>query len=190
MKLLIPEAIRHQIIRYVEETAPYEVTGIGTITVDQKAESFQVSEIFLPQQKVSLSHCSFTPNALHKIIFDIVKDNPARAGDLRFRWHSHGEGKVFWSTIDEADIDNTDSDWTVNLVVNRQHDMLARLDLFQPFRLRNLPLTVINLEEIDSQIIAQCHAEAAEKIHYVPLTAKKESAKQKEGNYEHCSRSF
>lgn len=186
MKLIIPENIRRQIFCYIAETTPYEVTGIGTIVFIEKEQSFEISEIFLPRQKVDIAHCSFAPNALHEIIFDLIKDNPARAGDLRFRWHSHAEGKVFWSTIDEADIENTNSDWVVNLVVNQRHEMLARLDLFRPFRVKNIPLEIVNLEYIDPEIATQYRAEVERKVQRIsqgqaPTTR---SHHKKEGFYE------
>lgn len=160
--LYLPIAIWQQMSCYARAMSPCEVTGIGTIKANPNGD-FEVTEIFLPQQYVDIATSRFAEGALNEIIFDLVKDNPARAGELRFRWHSHGEGQTFWSQIDEQDIAASDADWMVNLVLNEQQEALARLDVFRPLRLHNIELQIQHAYTCDSELYRKYAEEARSK---------------------------
>ena len=134
MILHIPYRIWLQIREYVQAAQPNEVTGIGAIKVLNKQE-VRVTEIFLPRQKADPAYSEFAKGELAKIVSNFVRNNPASAGNLCFRWHSHGIGKVYWSSIDNEDIDHWKGKYVFNLVTNVQGDVLARVDIFEPFRL-------------------------------------------------------
>lgn len=172
--LHVPIHIWQRIRYYIDACAPHEVTGIGTIT-RISSTSLRVTEVFLPNQRSNASYCECDDEALNGIIFNLVEDNPARAGDLRFRWHSHANGQCFWSTTDQNDIDNWQSDWVVNLVSNVKGDSLVRLDLFKPFKVSNIPIElVIDLPENET-LRTECFAEAEQKVRIMvePLTPPK-----------------
>ena len=165
--LHIPIDIWQRIRYYIDACAPREVTGIGTITRISPTE-LRVTEVFLPNQCSNAGYCECDDEALNGIIFNLVEDNPARAGDLRFRWHSHANGQCFWSTTDQNDIDNWQSGWVVNLVANVKGESLVRLDLFQPFRIANVPLELaIDLPESEN-LRQTCFAEAKQKVRPLP----------------------
>ncbi len=165
--LHIPIQIWQRIRYYIDACAPREVTGIGTIEVVTSTE-LCVTEIFLPNQCSNAGYCECDDEALNGIIFNLVEDNPAEAGKLRFRWHSHANGQCFWSTTDQNDINNWQSEWVVNLVSNVKGDILARLDIFEPFRVANIPLeTIIEFPESE-ELRAQCFAEAKQKVRAIP----------------------
>ena len=91
--LHIPIQIWQRIRYYIDACTPREVTGIGTITrIDSR--TLRVTKVFLPNQCSSAGYCECDDEALNGIIFNLVEDNPALAGDLRFRWHSHGKRAV------------------------------------------------------------------------------------------------
>lgn len=166
MKLCIPSEIWQQMRGYCLASTPNEVTGIGTIKSIHN--DLFVDRIFIPRQLVSPGYCKSAKGAINEIIFNVAEDNPARAGELRFRWHSHAEGSVFWSATDEEDIEAWQGPWVVNLVMNVYHDYLARLDLFQGLRIKNIPLDVKIITPLSNAIMAQCRQEIAMKAKPIP----------------------
>ena len=165
--LHIPIQIWQRIRYYIDACTPREVTGIGTITrIDSR--TLRVTKVFLPNQCSSAGYCECDDEALNGIIFNLVEDNPALAGDLRFRWHSHANGQCFWSTTDQEDIHNWQSDWVINLVSNVKGDILARLDMFEPFRIANIPLEVIIDLPESEDLRRECFAEAQQKVRAIP----------------------
>lgn len=165
--LHIPIQIWQRIRYYIDACTPREVTGIGTITrIDSR--TLRVTKVFLPNQCSSAGYCECDDEALNGIIFNLVEDNPARACDLRFRWHSHANGQCFWSTTDQEDINNWQSDWVINLVSNVKGDILARLDMFEPFRIANIPLEVIIDLPESEDLRRECFAEAQQKVRAIP----------------------
>lgn len=165
--LHIPIQIWQRIRYYIDACTPREVTGIGTITrIDSR--TLRVTKVFLPNQCSNAGYCECDDEALNGIIFNLVEDNPARAGDLRFRWHSHANGQCFWSATDQEDINNWQSDWVVNLVSNVKGDILARLDMFEPFRIANIPLEVIIDLPESEDLRRECFAEAQQKVRAIP----------------------
>lgn len=167
MILHMPIDIWRRIQYYIVACAPREVTGIGTISQIGPKE-LQVTEIFLPNQCSNTCYCECDDEALNGIIFDLVEDNPARAGDLRFRWHSHANGGCFWSSTDQKDINNWEADWVVNLVANVRGDTLVRLDLFKPFRVENIPVDLVFEIPEDDELREACFAEAMQKVRVLP----------------------
>lgn len=167
MILHIPYDIWQRLKYYVQFSLPNEVTGIGAIRLDDK-ENCTVSGIFLPHQQVSPGFSEFADGALNTIITDFVGDNPTRVGELCFRWHSHGLGKVFWSGTDEQDISEWKGSWVINLVINARHDVLARLDIFEPFHHANIPITAVIDYPEDLALMAECQSMVKQKVNLIP----------------------
>lgn len=163
MTLHIPFMIWQKLRLYTELSLPNEVTGIGTVQVVDP-EHLLVTEIFLPYHKTSPGDCEFADGELNQIMYDLIERDPEHgASELRFRWHSHGYGNVFWSGKDENDINDWDASWVVNLVMNARGEYLARLDYFEPLRIREHPVTLqIDYPE-ELAIRAACQQELQQK---------------------------
>lgn len=127
-----------------------------------------VTKLFLPKQQTCSYFCDFEEGELNRIILDVVQENPVQAKSLCFRWHSHADGAVFWSTRDEQDIAAWKGDWTVNLVVNTLGEYLGRLDIFKPFRVSKIPLSVVVDYDIDMRISEKCAQEVQERLRVIP----------------------
>jgi len=168
MVLQIPFEIWRKLRYYTELSSPNEVTGIGTVAV-LDAENLEVTEVFLPRQLTSPAYCEFKEGELNGIIGDLIEQSPERAGQLRFRWHSHGQSDVFWSQKDEQDIASWDASWVVNLVMNVQGKHLCRLDYFQPLRVRNYPVELRVKYPDDFGVRAVCAQELSAKLTLVKL---------------------
>lgn len=142
MELHIPLAIWNQMQTYVKACLPCEVTGAGAIrTLDEN--NVIVEELFLPYQDVTPSYSEFAKYEDSRIMLEYDQLHPNETDKLCFRWHSHGHLKTFWSQTDEADIARWKGDRVFNLVTNAKGDLSARLDIFRPQRIANLPVQVV-----------------------------------------------
>lgn len=158
MQLTIPGNIWRKIMQYAQLASPREVTGIGLVELDPKTDDhYIVKEVFLPQQSANEVFSEFSETGLHDIITDVIANDISNATKLRFRWHSHGKNDVFFSTIDNADIEKWKSDWVFNLVVNAEGKYCVRFDQMRPIRIRNHPVELhINyLDGSDSMAAVQ-----------------------------------
>ncbi|MCL2444736.1 Mov34/MPN/PAD-1 family protein [Candidatus Saccharibacteria bacterium] len=166
LDLVIPLKIWQEILYCTKLCDPNEVTGIGILRLKRvDKETLKVERLFLPEQKVSRGLSTFDETALHGIIVDLADEGK---GDdiewLRFRWHSHGRGDVYFSTIDEEDIDNWAGDWVINLVVNVYGEHVARLDMFEPLRIRQYPVRVIIDYPVNRRLMDRCKDEVDAKV--------------------------
>lgn len=153
---------------YVTASLPNEVTGIGAIRILNPNE-VKVTEIFLPQQSVSAGYSQFAKGELGRIISKFVGNNPACAGNLCFRWHSHAYSGVFWSSIDENDINSWKGDYVFNLVTNAKGDVLLRLDCFKPFRITIPDIKLqIDYPELSKKLKQKYMDEIATKVKVIP----------------------
>ena len=164
MNLHIPISIWQKLRLYAELSLPNEVTGIGTISV-LDPNNLLVTETFLPRQETSPGFCEFADGELNQIIHDLIERDPeSGASRLRFRWHSHGLGGVFWSPHDESDIESWEASWVVNLVMNVYGECLTRLDCFEPLRIREHPIKLCIDYPEDPALRAACSQELREKL--------------------------
>lgn len=168
MVLRIPLEIWQQMLGYATAALPKEVIGVGTITQVSDHE-LVVREIFLPQQHTNVAYSEVDDGELNKIMTDLIEaGSEEEVENLRFRWHSHGYSGVFWSQTDNADIEKWQASWAVNLVINAKADALARLDLFEPFRVANLPLEVVIDYFSSPEMLILCRQEVAAKVKDLP----------------------
>lgn len=163
MQLHIPSKIWQEINAFAVLSSPNEITSLGTIeNIDGK---FRVKQIFIPRQLVNPGYCETTEGALNEIVSDLLENNAADIANLRFRWHSHADGSVFWSATDERDISSWEGPWVVNLVVNTNGDYLARLDISQGLEVVNIPLSVrIDIEDFPRELLEHCTSEIDQKV--------------------------
>ena len=152
-----------------QSVLPNEITGIGTVEFDHKTNTYRVTEIFVPKQTASTALCQFRPTALHEIISELAENEVDEIEKLYFRWHSHGNYNVFFSSTDEADIETWQGDRVINLVINAREDRIARFDTFYREstklpRLRDYPVNVfIDLPE-NPELKDACQRIAKEKV--------------------------
>lgn len=174
MVLHFPLSVWQQMREYVNASLPNEVTGIGAIRILNPHEA-KVTHIFLPQQSVSAGYSQFAKGELGRIISNFVGNNPACAGNLCFRWHSHAHGGVFWSSIDEQDINGWKGNHVFNLVTNAKGEVLIRLDCFKPFRITLSDVKLkVDYPELNAELRQKYANEVLTKVHPIPPKAENE----------------
>jgi hypothetical protein len=118
-------------LRLYVELCPSEIGGLGEVRPD--GEGLLVTELFLPDQRVSASETELQPEALLRLLHRCLEEGRDPAA-LRLWWHSHAEHGVEWSDTDEATIANFGSDSLVSLVTNKAGDLLCRSDTWKSER--------------------------------------------------------
>ena len=158
--LLIDVELYEYIMTLARESAPNEVLGMGMISMQEcgHCTDFLLEEVFIPNQFVAPGYCAFKEGSQNEIIEEVLERGDSPEG-LCFRWHSHADGDVYFSSIDEDDIVNCDSPYVVNLVVNAKQEMIARLDILEPVPVRNIPVNVLVTPSLDEELIKECNAE-------------------------------
>ena len=159
LNLRIPLKIWQQMTYYTKICLPNEVTGIGTLK-KLKNGDLEVERLFLPYQKISTFLCTFEDTALHSIITDLMVEGKSEEVEkLKFRWHSHGYGKCFFSGTDKKDISEWSGDWVVNLVMNADNQYLARADIFEPICIEDYPVNVLIDYPMNRRLFDICKGE-------------------------------
>lgn len=171
--LLIDVELYEYMMTLARESAPNEILGMGMISMhcNDHCTDFVLEEVFIPDQFVAPGFCTFKVGAQNEIINEVLERGDSPEG-LCFRWHSHGNGAVFFSSIDEDDIDECDSPYVVNLVVNARQEMVARLDILEPVRVRNIPVDVIVVPSGDVALAAECKQEIAQRCEPIAQASK------------------
>lgn len=159
-RLIIDTELYEYMMTLARESAPNEILGMGMLSKRCRGHNteFILEEVFVPEQTVSPGYCKFKKGAQNDIINEVLERGDSPEG-LCFRWHSHAFGSVYFSQTDEKDIDDCDSPYVVNLVVNARRDMVARLDVLEPVRVRHVPLEIIVEPSENEKLVRECKAE-------------------------------
>jgi hypothetical protein len=149
-------------IHYYAAAAEGEVSGLGTIIKDDKGRHI-VNAVYLLEQESSGADTDLKPEAISKLMIDIMNKNEDPAA-LKFWWHSHANMGVFWSGTDDTCAETLSREYAFSLVVNKQREMRCRLDLYAPFRITFDGVKVTELVQEDDNLKEECEKEVKEKV--------------------------
>lgn len=140
-----------------------EVSGLGLIEVDEDGDIF-VTDVFLLKQDSSSAHTELSQEAIGELMHEL-RQKEIPMSKLRFWWHSHGTGGVFWSGTDDNTINLLGSDgFMVSMVTNKKRDRLFRLGMKKPLRLDFDKLDWSVAYMPDESLKKECEAEFAAKV--------------------------
>ena len=130
----------YQRMRYLVDNMDAEIAWLGTVT--KKANNFQINEIYVPTQEVTASSVDANPEMMSGLIPELIEKHGKEEAltkiipNMRAFCHSHHTMKTFWSATDEAGINGlANSHYLISLVLNRDGDILGRIDFFKPNRM-------------------------------------------------------
>lgn len=170
MQLFI-EHTAWQKIQYYVDTCKTEVSGIGKI--ERREGDFYVTDVKIFEQDVSGAHSDIDAETLAKFQVELLKSNEDPA-DWTLWWHSHANMGVFFSARDVDTIDeSTDFRYMVSLVTNHKHELVARVDVYDPARLYTELDVDILLPDVSAEIATECQAEIDAKVRQKAITTKK-----------------
>lgn len=138
-----------------------EISGLGFARVE--GNDFIIEDIMLLPQEVTAGSTDLNNEDVSKFMVSLIKDD-IDPSLIKTWWHSHVNGKCFWSSTDNNTIDRFNNDWMVSIVGNHSGEYNVRVDLYKPFR--------VTLDELDLQIYrpedlrleAKIRAEITEKV--------------------------
>jgi len=132
----------------------------GLCRVVQDGIGFHVSDTVLLRQQVSGVHVDLDMDALSEFVGMV--DDPS---EYRSWWHSHYSFGVGWSGTDENTIDRLgiSMPYLLSICVNQAGDMVARLDIFKPFRAM-VPVSLLILDDKEDPLREKLEREVAEKV--------------------------
>lgn len=156
MQVILNNHVHRKIMHFVNKSN-YEVSGLGTVLVEDGG-ILRVTEIMLLPQKNGMTHTDIEPEDVGKLMFQL-KDAP---GDLRFWWHSHVDMDVFWSGTDMDTIRKIGAGgWFLSTVFNKRNEMRSA---FYGVDGRKTPWGISPLfeDKLETIIAPALNAEAAE----------------------------
>ena len=119
-----------------------------------KVAALLVSDIYLLEQEVSGAETELDDKAVANLLIQLTTEG-VDTSRLKCWIHSHATMKTFWSgTDDECCSQLANNSYTVSIVTNLRGDLLARVDLYHPFR--------ITLHDVPTRIHCACSKEMEE----------------------------
>lgn len=122
------------------ELAQGEVSALGLVDEIRDADTgliraLRVTDFRLVKQQCSPDETTMDPAAIAGLILDLEAQG-IDSRKLRCWAHSHGTMSVFWSGTDHDCIEGlANGDYLISIVVNKQRDSMARLDVYHPCHL-------------------------------------------------------
>lgn len=160
MKLVLT-ADAWQKMRYYVDACTGEVSGLGRI--EKRDGDLYVTDVAIFEQAVSGSHSDIDTDALARFQVERVRAGDDMSG-WRLWWHSHASMKAFFSGTDTSTIDAShEFGYLVSLVTNHEHDIVARVDVYEPVRV-HATLEVEIEERENDELKKAVEAEVREKV--------------------------
>lgn len=135
-KLIFNTKAYNKLCLYVANTDD-EISGLGKVK-KMENDFILIEDIILLEQESSSGGTKLDKEGLTKFYDGLMKkgENPS---DWKLWWHSHADFSAFWSgtdkdTIESLDVEQDSNNWWLSIVMNRDVEMKARIDIFQPFR--------------------------------------------------------
>lgn len=126
------EASAKQKMDYLIQGCELEISGLGE--VERIGNDFLICNIHLFEQEVSHSETNLSTRDVGSYIYRLIKEG-ADPSNLKFWWHSHAYGRLFWSFKDMKVIDGFQNCWMISYVGNHAGDYKLRLDIYGEVRL-------------------------------------------------------
>ena len=149
LKILLPFQ-NYLKLKYYTILCPMEISGLGKISYSKKNKTdIRIEDVFIFPQKVGYSSTDLDKKSI-SLFFEKEYAKSKTISDIRLWWHSHADAPVCFSPTDEFTIEDfwgKTSDFIISLVVNHKMDMVARIDVFNPF--------INTIENIDIEITSK-----------------------------------
>ncbi len=115
-KLVVPHDIHQKILYYMTKSSN-EISGYGSLSFDDKANTFTVKDIIILKQSVSPTSTELDPHAIGKAMFE-MRDEPM---GMKWHWHTHPNMGCFWSADDmEVIRQHGQQGWIIASVFNEK----------------------------------------------------------------------
>lgn len=148
------------------EAATGEITLLGSGEYDPARGELWIRHLLMPEQTCTPTSTVVDEEALAQVLLEATQQGVS----LNVWLHSHAHMPVFFSAIDEQNIETAfpQSPYVVSLVVNRKGEMRARLTQFSPMGLEidDLPIAV----GVSAEVEVAIREEVQQKLHLDEIT--------------------
>lgn len=112
--------------------ADCEISSMGLVHLEGDQEIWVDSIHFLKTEGSSAATV-LDPSSVSKLMIDLIKKK-INTNRLKLWFHTHYNFNVFWSGTDDntAKVQLQNSKWNLSIVMNQAHEMLCRIDIYQP----------------------------------------------------------
>lgn len=157
--------VRDMLELYILSTAG-EISGLGKAVITQG--DILITDIYLLRQKCSPTFTELDKEDVNKFLYDML-EHDEDPSEIKLWWHSHASMDVFWSPTDDGTAEGFGNGWMLSLVSNKHGDYLARLDMYEPFKVTIDNLLVRTLPTGNTRFRKAIEDEISEKVSkYVP----------------------
>lgn len=161
--IYIPEDVYRSITLY-SDLAYGEISWIGDIDTYQNI--INIDNIYLLKQSTTDDNTTLDNKAYAMFIMNYLQEGKDVV-NLKLWIHSHGIYPVGWSKKDVETIEtHSRADYFVSIVVNKAGDILARVDIFKPFRITLNNVKVVIVPLIPAEVINEAKASIEELVSY------------------------
>jgi hypothetical protein len=162
--LYIQIDVWQKLIAFVQ-ACPQEINGLGYLKPHGK-NGVLLTEVFILPQVVTPVSVDCSAEAVASHLTQMIKngEDPAK---LRFQWHSHVDGEVYYSGVDTHTIDHSyiAAPWIISMVLNKRAEYVCRIDWFEDFRLSlSMEVKIVTTRDQATEDFAQ--QEVAEKVKF------------------------
>jgi hypothetical protein len=160
--LFVPVNVWQKMMAFVD-ACPEEVNGFGYL--EQYSENaLLLTDVFILEQFVTPASANCSAETIGRHLTQMMRDGEDLA-KMRFQWHSHVNGSVYYSSIDTNAIDSSylNAPWMISMVLNKLGEHVCRIDFFKNFRL-SLGMEVRIVTVRDRELEAFARQEIVEKV--------------------------
>lgn len=145
---------------YYRHQTTGEISGLGHTAIYNG--DVLIDKVILLPQESDQSETELEPEALGRWITDLIRAGEEPV-DWRLWWHKHPING--WSSVDDDNIDKSlnNGEWMVS-IVHTPNGLLARLDLYAPFRVTMDQLSIVELRTQPEGLDEEVKAEIAAKV--------------------------
>lgn len=151
------------------DICPGEVAGLGRVVKEPLPGTFTpvliVKDIKIFEQEVTGASADLDPQSIAKFLDEIMQTEPDTLSQWRVWWHSHGTMSAFFSGTDTGTIESsTEFEWLISVVGNKEGDIKARFDMYEPLRGTISELQIKVLREHADDVMEECRREVEAKV--------------------------
>lgn len=176
LRVYIPLRVYHK-MSALTMVADSETSAMGMVHLETNSERVKigqeiwVDDIHYVHNTSSTAATTLDPADLSKTLIEMIKDGQDTSY-MRLWFHTHYNFGVFWSGTDQRTAEETleNSRWTLSIVMNQKHELLARVDIYRPDLVthHNVPIYLV-MDAPKTKWARQCR-QAAAKINRAPIS--------------------
>lgn len=159
--IYIEPLVYRKIMHWIKKAGTDEVSGLGTLTIDDDGD-FIIRSAMLCKQVNSSGSTDLDEHDVNRAMFELRDAE----GELRWWWHSHADMAVFWSGTDLDTIQKLGKQgWFVSTVFNAKEEKKSCIYMREPILVSqdDIPMGFLR-EKVSDEVVKAWDAEYDAKV--------------------------